>query len=429
MNKVKSFKEFINESAWGEMRHRSSGKVIRKENLYHTVFGTDISVENYDYDFNKTIKTILNDYYDRSYEIELGIAHSKDRGFTPDEMVNVRKWLAPYDYLIYDGLYGTDLVAGFTDYSELLEFWLDDPEISEKDYVTLCKTIASKLKEIGENFISVPYTRPDVYCINGKMKSNYKGEFAILLINENDTDTWVIDQDFLDNEDWLKDFYYYEIISKFPELENEDFLYWIYNDSSHGANIVIPINFNNVLNAKKYIEFTKQWFSSNEITESAWGEMRKRSAGNKIRREDLPEQDKEHWWRNIELPNPPKWKKEELKGLELAYNIVDKIRTTFNVKWPEQIVVHFDGEPYWDLTIEHITPYGTDSYSMYAHGNSSPWQVYFSKMTLNEKRSIRYRLENKKFYVYPLKYAGGTKTDYHLREDSNYKGEKGIELK
>ena len=31
MNKVKSFKEFIDESAWGEMRHRSSGQIIRKE--------------------------------------------------------------------------------------------------------------------------------------------------------------------------------------------------------------------------------------------------------------------------------------------------------------------------------------------------------------------------------------------------------------
>lgn len=166
-----------------------------------------------------------------------------------------------------------------------------------------------------------------------------------------------------------------------------------------------------------------------EIDESTWGGMLDRGTGDAIRKEDLPEQDKEHWWKNIELPNVPKYKKDELKALDLMYDFaVDKIRKKFNVSWPYQIVFHFDYEPYWDLNIEHITPYGNDSFAMYAHGAKAPWQIYFSEMSMGEKRSIRYRLEKKKFYVYPYKYGDG-RVEYHLREQSTYNNEKGIELK
>ena len=166
-----------------------------------------------------------------------------------------------------------------------------------------------------------------------------------------------------------------------------------------------------------------------KIDESTWSGMLDRGTGDAIRKEDLPEQDKEHWWKNIELPNAPKYTAEELSGLDMIYDfVVNKIRKVFKDKWPYQIVLHFEGEPYWDLNIEHITPYGNDTFAMYAHGPRAPWQEYYSKMRPLEKRSIRYRLEKKKFYAYPYKYGDG-RVEYHLREQSTYNNEKGIELK
>lgn len=166
------------------------------------------------------------------------------------------------------------------------------------------------------------------------------------------------------------------------------------------------------------------------IEESVWGDIRKRGNGSDVKQEDIPEQDKEHWWRNIGLNNVIKYPADQLKAYDIMYNLVIyKLFHTLHIKDADQIIIHFKGEPYWDLTIAHNTSYGNDTFSMYAHGNSSPWQIQFSKMNTNEKRSIRQRLEKKTFYIYKYVFGGGTQIEYHLREEDTYKGEKGILMK
>jgi len=150
-----------------------------------------------------------------------------------------------------------------------------------------------------------------------------------------------------------------------------------------------------------------------------------------IQAKEPSQEDKDKpWWRNIKLPNPPKYKKEELKGLDLIYDfIISKIRKIFDDQWPEQIEIYFKGEPNWDLTINHITSFHNDTFEMYAHGPTSPWQVYFSQMSLDEKRSIRQRLEERTFYVYTSKHGYNNGTRYTLMEIDEYNGKKGILLR
>ena len=221
-----------------------------------------------------------------------------------------------------------------------------------------------------------------------------------------------------------------EDISKEFELQKNSNYYRLKQEGEELTNYIVINVLDSILKScSNHSDKIEILLDYNKVNESAWGDMMRRSSGDMIRREDLPEQDKEHWWKNIELPNVPKYKKDELKALDLMYDFaVDKIRKKFNVSWPYQIVFHFDYEPYWDLNIEHITPRGYDTFAMYAHGPRAPWQIYFSDMSMGEKRSIRYRLEKKKFYVYPYKYGDG-RVEYHLREQSAYNNEKGIELK
>ena len=41
----------IDESVWGDLRKRSSGEVIRREDLFHTCLGIDMNVDDNGYDF------------------------------------------------------------------------------------------------------------------------------------------------------------------------------------------------------------------------------------------------------------------------------------------------------------------------------------------------------------------------------------------
>lgn len=164
------------------------------------------------------------------------------------------------------------------------------------------------------------------------------------------------------------------------------------------------------------------------INESTWGDMRKRSSGEQMRKEDIPEQDYEHWWRNIPLDNAPKYKKEELRLWDFLYSIIIwPLEKAMNIKTPEAIHIYFKYEPAWYLSIYHNTAHGADNFTMEAKGVRSYNPIKYSEMGLPEKRSIKYRLETKKFYIYT--YKNGYYTEYYLREEDNYKGEKGILLK
>ena len=54
----------IDESAWGEMRKRSSGKVIRNEDgkIVHTCLGIDIIIKNQDCNYDELIKELRKGY-------------------------------------------------------------------------------------------------------------------------------------------------------------------------------------------------------------------------------------------------------------------------------------------------------------------------------------------------------------------------------
>ena len=165
------------------------------------------------------------------------------------------------------------------------------------------------------------------------------------------------------------------------------------------------------------------------LDESLFGNMADKGRGETVKWEDMPEQDPEHWWTIIPLPQAPKYTKDQLRGLDIAYDfVINKIRKITKDDWPEKVDIYFKNEHYWRLQIEHITPYGSDTYSININGGRSYTPITWSKMTLGDKRGIRYRLENKTFYLYKYNLYG-SKKGYILRETPEFESEKGILLK
>ena len=161
-----------------------------------------------------------------------------------------------------------------------------------------------------------------------------------------------------------------------------------------------------------------------KITESIWSDIQDRSAGDTVRKEDIKPQDYENWWRNIPLDNAPKYKKEELSLWNFLYDlIIYPLEKVMNIKKPDVIRIHFKYEDAWYLSIYHNTSYGSDTYTMEANGVKNYNPVKYSEMNIQEKRSIKYRLEKKKFYVY--KYSN----EYVLMEEPEFNGVKGVKLK
>jgi hypothetical protein len=94
-----------------------------------------------------------------------------------------------------------------------------------------------------------------------------------------------------------------------------------------------------------------------------------------------------------------------------------------NIKTPEVIRIYFKYEDAWHLSVFHNTAHGADNYTMEASGTRGYTIQKYSEMLLPEKRGIKYRLENKKFYAY--KYSN----EYVLREEPEFDGKKGVALK
>ncbi len=166
-----------------------------------------------------------------------------------------------------------------------------------------------------------------------------------------------------------------------------------------------------------------------DIYESIWSDMQDRGTGDLRKKEDR-NRDPEHWWRDIPHPGAPKYKKEELKGIDIIYKyVIDKIRNVTNEDWPSQVHIYFDDEPYWYLVLDHITPYGGNSYSIEAWPVKGYNPIRWSEMGINEKRGIRYRLESRQLYLYPAKLNGGKIWDFYVRDVPEVNGRKGTELK
>ena len=160
------------------------------------------------------------------------------------------------------------------------------------------------------------------------------------------------------------------------------------------------------------------------IKESIWSDMQDRSSGQEIRKEDVKPQDYENWWRNIALDDVPKYKPNELRLYDFLYEtIIWKLEKTMNIKNPNVIRIYFRWEDAWYLSIFHNTSHGADNYTLEANGVKNYNPIKYSEMNIGEKRSIRYRLEKRKFYIY--KYSN----EYVLMEEPEFNRVKGVELK
>ena len=186
----------ITESIWSDIQDRSSGEVRRKEDgvKVHTCIDVDIYLKNTsDSHYDDLIKEILN-YNDSYVDYKVSILSVRDKTYSPEEMKNMMAFEAPYSYLIYDGKYGTSLVAEFWTYDEMKDFNLDNFEdrICEEDYISICKGIATKLKEVGGDIEYLP--RNNVYYIGNKRNyMNYEGDYVLQLIDESDVWNWEIE--------------------------------------------------------------------------------------------------------------------------------------------------------------------------------------------------------------------------------------------
>ena len=260
----------ITESIWSDIQDRSTGKTRRKEDgvKVHTCIDVDIYLKSTsDFHYDELIKGILN-YNDSYVDYRVGILSVRDKAYSTEEMANMRTFEAPYSYLIYDGRYGTSLVAEFLTYDEMKDFGPDDFEdrICEEDYISICKGVATKLKEVGD---SIEYLPRDIsYIGNKKNNMNYDGDYALQLIGESDVNNWEVE--YVDKygkgststslEDFKEDMIY-----AFPELDDVEFITWSYN--KYACNIGIPITATTVKNFKKYKEYTKNWFTIDEEAE------------------------------------------------------------------------------------------------------------------------------------------------------------------
>ena len=160
------------------------------------------------------------------------------------------------------------------------------------------------------------------------------------------------------------------------------------------------------------------------IKESIWSDIQDRSSGDTIRKEDIKPQYYENWWRNIPLDDAPKYKSTELRLYDFLYDlIIWPLEKAMNIEKPNTIRIFFKYEDAWYMSIFHNTSHGADNYTLEANGARRYNPIKYSEMSIQEKRSIRYRLEKKKFYVYKYEY------EYVLREEPEINGEKGVPLK
>lgn len=253
----------IDESTWGAMLDRGTGSVIKKEDgkLVHTCLDVDITIKDHDCDYNELIKDILNDDVISGFYQGVVILNTQVKQYSPEEMANIRKFEAPYAYLIYDGKHGTSLVAEFWAYSEIQDFDLTTDfieRVSEDDYISICKGIATKLKEFGGDIAQLPRRHSTISKIKDR---DFNDEYVFKLIDESDIAWW---GSYPDPEGRSLADFETDMFTEYPELVDVDFFTWTFYD---GYNIGIPINYDTLVNFKKYKEFTKNWFKINEETE------------------------------------------------------------------------------------------------------------------------------------------------------------------
>lgn len=155
-----------------------------------------------------------------------------------------------------------------------------------------------------------------------------------------------------------------------------------------------------------------------EINEGVFSDILKRDTGDEIRKED--EHIKENpWYQNIQLENPVKYKKDELSFLDMAYAFIARLKKSLNATNVEQITFFFRHEN-WYLRFNHFTGYGNDTYNMRIHGDKGYNTLRWADLSMDEKRSIKQRLETFRLYGYSI--GNG---EYVVMETRNFQGKTG----
>lgn len=130
-----------------------------------------------------------------------------------------------------------------------------------------------------------------------------------------------------------------------------------------------------------------------------------------------------HWWHDISIENVKKYSADQLKAYDISLDIINKLSNYTDDNNIESVRIIFDEEDSWSLDIRSQKTYGRNTYSLFAHGPSAPWSIPYSQLNINEKRSIKYRLEITTLYMY--KYNDF----YVLRSVDTFNGDHGIQVK
>jgi hypothetical protein len=244
----------INESHWSEMNRRSQGIAVRREEgiRVKTCLGTYAFLKNPNCKYDELINFLMTENYD---DDQFRVNNARDLNLSPDELVNVRKWTAPYDYMIYEPGYGMDLVVSFDSFDTMTEYErLEDlDDFLEDDYISICKCIATKLKEVAD---SMERVKREHFIIHWD-KAKFTKDYCLCLVKEEQVYDWKCENLSDEGYTYWEDFRY-DMIDEFPELDTVDFVCWTYRD---GCNIGIPMYpKENVINFTKYKEFAQNWF-------------------------------------------------------------------------------------------------------------------------------------------------------------------------
>ena len=241
----------ISETYWSRMNRRSQGTLARKEDgkKVNTCLGIPAFLRDPNCKYDELISYLTGEGgYDNN---EFVINNPKDMNWSPEKLSDIKNWNDPYTYMIYNPGHGMDLSVSFTEFEVIRKYGrLDDLyEFSEEDYISICRCIATKLKDVGD---SIKYVKNDHFVID--KNDGFYDEYALQLIDEASTYYWYCENDY--NYYWklFKD----DMVEQFPELEDVYFTCWTYND---GVNIAIPLYPKEmIINFPQYKEFAKNWF-------------------------------------------------------------------------------------------------------------------------------------------------------------------------
>ena len=249
--KESRFVDLINKKFTGERRKEDGIKV-------KTCLNTEIFLKNPESKYDDLIEDIIINESD----LKIYIGKPKDDDVKIEDLKNFK---IPYKYLVYEGKYGTSLMCEFAPYSECEDELADYFEIYDKsDYDEICRSISEKLKENGELLECIPKEKYVESYVIGDYRNphlsadRYTGNYHLLLIDENTVYNWYCKYvNESDDTDYILMFKN-DIIYKYPELEDEDFIVWSY--TGYGCNIAIPLNINNLNHINEYYKYTQNWF-------------------------------------------------------------------------------------------------------------------------------------------------------------------------